>query len=301
MSVKSGKGAPESRPSSAASMSPGGARAAATGRSPSAGRFKNKALQLSLSRKFCSKSQSPKTQGKVSEEESSRRSKRSLSNSSAVAAAYVTYLNKLFGQERQLMPGELDELQEAFKEFDYDGDGFILYKDIADCMRTMGYMPTEMELIEIIQQIKMKWSGHVDFDDFCELMGPRMLAETAHMVGLKELRCAFKQFDCDGDGKITLDELREGMKNLLGEKLKKGELEEILSDIDLNKDGNIDFDGTALDLKVLPLQCGSLSPIIADWTSSSGWEPCVIAEAAVSAVANLATPQVLEAHVTGWA
>lgn len=48
------------------------------------------------------------------------------------------------------------ELQEAFKEFDYDADGFIHYKDIADCMRTMGYMPTEMELIEIIQQIKMK-------------------------------------------------------------------------------------------------------------------------------------------------
>lgn len=50
--------------------------------------------------------------------------------------------------------------------------------------------------------------GHVDFDDFCELMGPRMLAETAHMVGLKEIRCAFKQvcapqaavlkFTCDG-------------------------------------------------------------------------------------------------------
>ncbi len=48
------------------------------------------------------------------------------------------------------------ELQEAFKEFDYDADGFIHYKDIADCMRTMGYMPTEMELIEIIQQIKMR-------------------------------------------------------------------------------------------------------------------------------------------------
>lgn len=30
---------------------------------------------------------------------------------------------------------------------------------------------------------------------------------------------------------------------MLGEKLKKGELEEILGDIDLNKDGNIDFDG----------------------------------------------------------
>lgn len=50
----------------------------------------------------------------------------------------------------------LSELRQAFKEFDYDADGFIHYKDIADCMRTMGYMPTEMELIEIIQQIKMK-------------------------------------------------------------------------------------------------------------------------------------------------
>ncbi len=43
-----------------------------------------------------------------------------------------------------------------------------------------------------------------------------------------------------------MDELKEGMKNLLGEKLKKGELEEILADIDLNKDGNIDFDGEQL-------------------------------------------------------
>ncbi|XP_043971114.1 calcium-binding protein 4 isoform X2 [Gambusia affinis] len=240
MSVKSAKGGPDSRPPSAASVSPRGGKAAAAGKSPAMGRFKNKALQLSLSKKFCSKSS---TMEKASEEEGSKRkSKRSLSNSSLVAAAYISYLNKLFGQERELMPLEIDELQEAFKEFDYDADGYIHYKDIADCMRTMGYMPTEMELIEIIQQIKMKWGGHVDFDDFCELMGPRMLAETAHMVGLKELRSAFQQFDCDGDGKITLEELKEGMKTLLGEKLKKGELEEILGDIDLNKDGSIDFD-----------------------------------------------------------
>ncbi|XP_041840045.1 calcium-binding protein 4 isoform X2 [Melanotaenia boesemani] len=243
MSVKSAKGGPESRPSSACSVSPRGGRAAAAGKSPAMGKFKNKALQLSLSKKFCSKSQPSTAKGNGPDgEDGSRKSKRSLSNSSTVAAAYIAYLNKLFGQERELMPGEIDELQEAFKEFDYDADGFIHYKDIADCMRTMGYMPTEMELIEIIQQIKMKWGGHVDFDDFCELMGPRMLAETAHMVGLKELRCAFKQFDCDGDGKITLEELKEGTKTLLGEKLKKGELEEILGDIDLNKDGSIDFD-----------------------------------------------------------
>uniref|UniRef100_A0A4W4EQJ0 EF-hand domain-containing protein n=1 Tax=Electrophorus electricus TaxID=8005 RepID=A0A4W4EQJ0_ELEEL len=154
---------------------------------------------------------------------------------------YGQYLTGLSAPKLQLLPEELDELQQAFKEFDYDQDGYLHYKDVAECMRTMGYMPTEMELIEIIQQIKMKWGGHVDFDDFCELMGPRMVMETTDMVGLPELHCAFKQVDSDGDGRISFEELKESMTTLLGEKLKKGEPEEILSDIDLNGDGTVDF------------------------------------------------------------
>ena len=33
----------------------------------------------------------------------------------------------------------------------------------------------------------------MDFEDFVELMGPRMMGETAHMLGLKELQSAFTQ------------------------------------------------------------------------------------------------------------
>lgn len=51
------------------------------------------------------------------------------------------------------------------------------------------------------------------------------------------------QFDQDCDGKISQDEMKEAVKSLLGEKLKKGELEEILKEIDINGDGSIDFDG----------------------------------------------------------
>lgn len=98
-------------------------------------------------------------------------------------------------------------------------------------MRTMGYMPTEMELIELSQQIcesvkhlpvsltdtlsdgfilnriilltlasqslflcwLVSGGGRVDFEDFVELMGPKMLAETADMIGVKELRDAFRE------------------------------------------------------------------------------------------------------------
>ncbi|XP_062377619.1 calcium-binding protein 2a isoform X1 [Sardina pilchardus] len=131
------------------------------------------------------------------------------------------------------------ELREAFTEFDKDKDGFISCKDLGECMRTMGYMPTEMELIELSQQI---CGGRVDFEDFVDLMGPKMLAETADMIGVKELRDAFREFDSNGDGQISLAELREAMKKLMGEQLNQREIDEILRDVDLNGDGLVDFE-----------------------------------------------------------
>ncbi|XP_069485147.1 calcium-binding protein 2 isoform X3 [Ambystoma mexicanum] len=141
--------------------------------------------------------------------------------------------------DRDLRPEEIEELKEAFKAFDRDRDGYISYKDLGECMRTMGYMPTEMELIELSQKIP---GGKVDFEDFVELMGPKMLAETADMIGVKELRDAFREFDSNGDGRISTAELREAMKKLLGQQLHYREVDEILKDVDLNGDGLVDFE-----------------------------------------------------------
>lgn len=121
------------------------------------------------------------------------------------------------------------ELREAFNEFDKDKDGLISCKDLGNLMRTMGYMPTEMELIELGQNINMNRElllnkiinieiiaqfkqrvmdvshfciclgfftlvgGRVDFEDFVDLMAPKLLAETAGMIGMKELKDAFKE------------------------------------------------------------------------------------------------------------
>ncbi|MGH0174253.1 UNVERIFIED_CONTAM: hypothetical protein FKN15_067508 [Acipenser sinensis] len=88
--------------------------------------------------------------------------------------------------------------------------------------------------------------GHVDFEDFVELMGPKLLAETADMIGVKELRDAFKEFDTNGDGEISTAELREAMRKLLGQQVGHRDLEEILRDVDLNGDGHVDFEGETL-------------------------------------------------------
>ncbi|NWU86468.1 CABP4 protein, partial [Onychorhynchus coronatus] len=156
---------------------------------------------------------------------------------------YSPFLNTIFGKERELSPEELDELLDAFKEFDTDQDGYISYKDLGECMRTLGYMPTEMELIEISQHIKMRMGGRVDFEDFVQMMGPKLREETAHMVGVRELKIAFREFDVNGDGEISTAEMREAIAALLGEQLKAQEVDEILQDVDLNGDGHVDFDG----------------------------------------------------------
>uniref|UniRef100_UPI00398F7FB0 calcium-binding protein 4-like n=1 Tax=Pristiophorus japonicus TaxID=55135 RepID=UPI00398F7FB0 len=155
---------------------------------------------------------------------------------------YAPFLNALFSQERELALEEMEEISEAFHEFDTDQDGYISYKDLGECMRTMGYMPTEMELLEVNQQIKMRLGGRVDLEDFVELMAPKLLRETAHMVGVRELEFAFKEFDMNGDGLICSSELESAVAHLLGEQLQHNEVEEMLRDIDLNGDGLVDFD-----------------------------------------------------------
>ncbi|XP_062294608.1 calcium-binding protein 5b isoform X3 [Scomber scombrus] len=148
------------------------------------------------------------------------------------------------GSKRQvnLTQDEIDELREAFVEFDKDKDGFISCKDLGNLMRTMGYMPTEMELIELGQNINMNLGGRVDFEDFVELMTPKLVAETAGMIGLKELKEAFREFDIDGDGSITSDELRNAMVKLLGEQTSKNEIDAVVREVDNNGDGTVDFE-----------------------------------------------------------
>ncbi|XP_034565816.1 LOW QUALITY PROTEIN: calcium-binding protein 1b [Notolabrus celidotus] len=167
-------------------------------------------------------------------------------NMHTVLGPACIFLRKGFAESRQadreLRPEEMDELREAFKEFDKDKDGFIGCNDLWNCMRTMGYMPTEMELIELSQQINMNLGGHVDFEDFVELYGPKLLAETADMIGVKELRDAIQGVDTNGDGQISTAELREAMKKLLGQQVGHRDLEDILRDIDLNGDGHVDFE-----------------------------------------------------------
>lgn len=54
------------------------------------------------------------------------------------------------------------------------------------------------------------------------------------------------QFDSNGDGQISITELREAMKKLMGEQLNSRDIDDILCDADLNGDGLVDFEGKGM-------------------------------------------------------
>ena len=55
------------------------------------------------------------------------------------------------------------------------------------------------------------------------------------------LRQVFSTFDKNGDGRLTLDELREGIRKIKGAHLTDAEVEQAMKVLDSNKNGFIDY------------------------------------------------------------
>ncbi|XP_057362816.1 calcium-binding protein 2-like [Manis pentadactyla] len=134
-----------------------------------------------------------------------------------------------YWQDRELRPEEIEG-----KEFGEEPQVWGGWRTRRSGEELTGHVPTEMELIAMSQRVS---GGKVDFGDFVELMGPKLLAETADMIGVRELRDAFREVRSLGlEGRISLGELRAALKALLGEPLSPLEVDGRLHDIDLNGD-----------------------------------------------------------------
>ena len=89
----------------------------------------------------------------------------------------------------------------------------------------------------MINEVDEDGNQEIDFQEFLFLMARNMQDIDEEKV----ITQGFSVFDTDGDGKISLDDLRTVM-NSLGEQLTDEQIAEIIKDIDKNDDDTINFE-----------------------------------------------------------
>jgi calmodulin len=114
--------------------------------------------------------------------------------------------------------------------------GCITTTELGTVMRSLGQNPTERELQDMVNEVDADGSGTIDFHEFLGLMSRKWKHEDSE----EELKEVFRVFDKDQDGYISAAELRHLMTNL-GEKLKDGEVDEMVREADGDGDGQINY------------------------------------------------------------
>ncbi|KAL8026354.1 hypothetical protein ABFX02_14G021100 [Erythranthe guttata] len=132
-------------------------------------------------------------------------------------------------------------LQKAFYEFDTDRDGRLNIEEFNKMMRLRyGRYLTPKEVRDMFNRLDYDGSGTVELDEL--LNGAK--GESIYVLNkeqIVEFQEAFTMFDKDGDGRITIEDLATMMR-CLDQNPTQRELHDIMNEIDLNRNGTIEFD-----------------------------------------------------------
>ncbi|GAA5975853.1 hypothetical protein JCM10908_005301 [Rhodotorula pacifica] len=138
----------------------------------------------------------------------------------------------------QLSPDQQQEIREAFELFDLDKDQKIDYHEFKVALRALGFDLKKAEVLKLMRE-----HNHDDGGSGSSTIGLGGFASIAEQLilardPLDEIRRAFKLFDTEGTGRISLRDLKKVAREL-GENLEEDELKAMIEEFDLDMDGAI--------------------------------------------------------------
>ncbi|KAH8583623.1 centrin [Cryptosporidium sp. chipmunk genotype I] len=147
--------------------------------------------------------------------------------SSGAASRRRRLRNEISDEQKQ-------EIKEAFELFDTEKTGRIDYHELKVAMRALGFEVKKAQVLEIMREYDKSGSGQVEYKDFVEIMTQKILERDPR----EEILKAFKLFDDDNTGKISLKNLRRVAREL-GESISDDELQAMIEEFDKDMDGEI--------------------------------------------------------------
>ncbi|KAK3093876.1 hypothetical protein FSP39_021327 [Pinctada imbricata] len=106
-------------------------------------------------------------------------------------------------------------------------------------MRAVGLNPTKNDVDRIVKQLDENENGFIDFDEFKQLLVRSWRSVKENQL---ELVAAFRIFDINKDGYVSLEELVKVLTSF-GEKMTEDEAREYINMVDSNGDGKLNYQG----------------------------------------------------------
>lgn len=124
-------------------------------------------------------------------------------------------------------------LRETFTSLDVNHDGRLTAAEMRRGLRTAGLEEVAGDLQRMINEVDADGSGSIDYTDFlAATVDPNTYKRDAAAT-----KGAFDVFDRDGDGKISLDEL----KLVLGDGSRGANITELLQQVDTDGDNSVSY------------------------------------------------------------
>ncbi|XP_076941126.1 calcium-dependent protein kinase 4-like [Bidens hawaiensis] len=128
---------------------------------------------------------------------------------------------------------EIAGLREMFKAMDTDNSGAITFDELKAGLKRFGSTLKDTETRDLMDAADVDNSGTIDYGEF--------VAATMHLNKLdreEHLVSAFRYFDKDGSGYITVDELQQACTD---HNMTDFLVEDIIKEVDQDNDGRIDY------------------------------------------------------------
>ncbi|XP_019338789.1 centrin-3 isoform X5 [Alligator mississippiensis] len=135
-------------------------------------------------------------------------------------------------KRRELTEEQKQEIKDAFELFDADKDKAIDYHELKVAMRALGFDVKKADVLKILKDYDREATGKITFEDFNEVVTDWILDRDPQ----EEILKAFKLFDDDDSGKISLRNLRRVAREL-GENMTDEELRAMIEEFDKDGDG----------------------------------------------------------------